>query len=789
MAPTPPPAIEICGDEDTFNPVFSMGTQMFCLLVIAQLFQLVLKPLGQPGPIAQILAGLVLGPTALSNVDYVRDFFLMKSSAEYYKTATMIGRQIIMLMMGLQMDIPSMRRHLKPSLRITFCSIIVPSIFGAAISPYIVSQVSSLSVYQFRTPLIFMMIISNTASPLVVRMVSELKLTSTRLGQLATYSSLINDLFCLIMLALWNFAANVTRGGNIAVLFCAIAMDVVATFLFNRAAIIINNSHRERSYLTNAEVLFALAIFIVFANTNESMGQNSMMPCFFVGLMLPRDGKTTRTLLLKLSYPVYVFVLPIYFGYIGFQADIPELWNLRSAAMLVAISFAIIGGKIGGTLVACRQLKIPLLEGVVLALLLCIKGFTDLLVIDFTSPRESRALWYTEIYRLFLAAIVLNTLVAGFVGTFILNTNSRTFSFRHIAIEVLNPESELIILSCVHNPRHVWTMVGLVGTLTGSEETPLLPSLVHLIELEESKNDLTFNEQDDEDEDLLKGPYGNDAVEINDAVDDFVAKTGVTLREGRIVSPYSSMYEDVCNLAEDLRSSIIILSFHKHQRIDGRMESEKKEGIRTTNQKILRHAPCSVAILVDKGGTAGSLQVPVQDFVQHVATLFFGGPDDREALAYSRRIGMHPHVNLTVIRFVHAPSRERDSAINIKTTKDDEDFMSISTDANEQDIDNAFISDFFNRYVISGQIGFIEKYVNHGADTVTVLKDMGDMYSLFIVGKGGRDDCPMTTGMSDWEECPELGKIGDLLASSDLYAGGSILVIQQRGSMSEPPDD
>lgn len=55
MAATPPPNIEICGDEDTFNPVFSMGTQMFCLLVIAQLFHLVLKPLGQPGPIAQIL--------------------------------------------------------------------------------------------------------------------------------------------------------------------------------------------------------------------------------------------------------------------------------------------------------------------------------------------------------------------------------------------------------------------------------------------------------------------------------------------------------------------------------------------------------------------------------------------------------------------------------------------------------------------------------------------------------------------------------------------------------------
>uniref|UniRef100_A0A7N1A2A7 Cation/H+ exchanger domain-containing protein n=1 Tax=Kalanchoe fedtschenkoi TaxID=63787 RepID=A0A7N1A2A7_KALFE len=782
--------IDICGDEDTFNPVFSMGTQMFCLLVIAQLFQLVLKPLGQPGPIAQILAGVVLGPTALSNISFVRDFFLMKSSAEYYKTATMVGRQIIMFMMGLQMDIPSMRRHLRPSLKVTLGSIIAPSILGAAISPYIVSQVATLSVYQFTTAIIFMLIIANTASPLVVRMVSELKLTSTRLGQLATYSSLINDMFCLIMLVLWSAIASAKgTAEGIGKLIGATVVDLVVTFLFNRAAIFVNNSHRERSYLTNAEVLFTLAVFIVYANVNESLGQNSMLPCFFVGLMLPRDGKTTRTLLLKLSYPVYVFVLPIYFGYIGFQADILNLWNLRSAAMMVAISAAIIGGKIGGTLLACRQLKIPPLEGLVLALLLCIKGFTDLLVIDMAAPRAERALWYSEIYRLFLAAILINTLIAGFIATFILNTNSRTFGFRHVAIEVQSPESELIILSCVHNPRHVWTMVGLIGTLTGSEQTPVLPTLVQLIELPATTNDLTFNEQDEEDEELLKGPYGNDAVEINDAVDDFVAKTGVTLREGKIVSPYTSMYEDVCNLAEDLHSSVIILSFHKHQRIDGRMESDKREGIRTTNQKILRHAPCSVAILVDKGGTAGSLQVPVQDFVQQVATLFFGGPDDREALAYSRRIGVHPHVNLTVIRFVYAPTRERDSAINIATAKDDEDFMSISTDANERDMDSAFISDFFNRYVTSGQIGFVEKYVNHGADTVSVLKDMGDMYSLFIVGKGGRDDCPMTTGLSDWEECPELGKIGDLLASSDLYAAGSILVIQQRSSTSELPDD
>jgi hypothetical protein len=33
--------------------------------------------------------------------------------------------------------------------------------------------------------------------------------------------------------------------------------------------------------------------------------------------------------------------------------------------------------------------------------------------------------------------------------------------------------------------------------------------------------------------------------------------------------------------------------------------------------------------------------------------------------------------------------------------------------------------------------------------------------------------------MSDWEECPELGTVGDVLASSDFDIHGSVLVIQQ----------
>jgi len=91
---------------------------------------------------------------------------------------------------------------------------------------------------------------------------------------------------------------------------------------------------------------------------------------------------------------------------------------------------------------------------------------------------------------------------------------------------------------------------------------------------------------------------------------------------------------------------------------------------------------------------------------------------------------------------------------------------------------------YFNRYVTSGKVGYVEKHVKNGAQTTAALKEVVDMYPLFIVGNGGRRNSTITTGMSDWEECPELGTVGDLLASREFDPSCSVLVIQQH----KPPE-
>jgi hypothetical protein len=90
-----------------------------------------------------------------------------------------------------------------------------------------------------------------------------------------------------------------------------------------------------------------------------------------------------------------------------------------------------------------------------------------------------------------------------------------------------------------------------------------------------------------------------------------------------------------------------------------------------------------------------------------------------------------------------------------------------------------YLFELFTRHVATGNVTYIEKNVSNGPETITALSSMAGMYSLFIVGKGGHYLSTIIMGIRDWEECPELGPIGDLLASDDFMDSGSVLIMQQ----------
>ncbi|KAH6797040.1 hypothetical protein C2S52_021594 [Perilla frutescens var. hirtella] len=768
-----------------FNPVLTMGTQVSCLLVISHFFQLLIKPFGQPAPLAQILAGFVLGPSCLSHIDSVKAFFFY-NSADYYETLALYARIITMFLIGLEIDFPYLRRNLRVASIIACGSSFICTIFAIAVTSFVYEETGAQGSGVIMT-LTLAIILSNTASPFVTRLAHDLKFANTDLGRLAISSSLIADAYAVLLLIIisrtkdeFRFSDWLLRG------FLYLVIVVTAVFLNRYLADWLNTRQRNQKYLKNTELFVLIAILFVSATSLETMGFSSIIACFIVGAMFPRGGKAGRTLLIKLSYSVHNFVLPFYFGYSGFKADVTHVNSFRNFAVVAMVILLSIGGKVTGTLVACLHLKIPLNEGVLLSFLMNLKGHVDLVAL--TIGVEDKVISSQLFYNLMTAAVVINSLIWGPLIAFTVRRESDILGYKHIAFEFQCPESELKLLACVHSPRPVATMIGLIATCKGSENVAITPYLMHLIELpEKNKTKILLYHQKEEDELSDDENYGgNDVVEINEAVDIFCAETGVMIHQAKVVAPYANMYADVCEFAEDARASIIILPFHKHQRIDGKLESGK-EGIRITNQKVLLHAKCTVAILIDRGLTAGSMHTSGCGSLQHIAMLFFGGQDDREALGLSKRLGMHHHINLTVIRFLHKSVPRENIGIDIDP-KEDDVLMAISSHESEADADNRVLTDFFNRFVTSGQAGYVMKHVENGEETASALKDMADMYSMFIVGKGSRGHSTLTTGISDWEECPELGRVGDFLASPDFELSGSVLIVQQYRPMNADED-
>ncbi|PQM38503.1 cation/H(+) antiporter 4 [Prunus yedoensis var. nudiflora] len=222
------------------------------------------------------------------------------------------------------------------------------------------------------------------------------------------------------------------------------------------------------------------------------------------------------------------------------------------------------------------------------------------------------------------------------------------------------------------------------------------------------------------------------------------------------------MYDDICTLAIDKATSLIILPFHrKWSRVNGSIESEN-QNTRTLNCRVLETAPCSVGILVNRGHVKCTNSSASPNEAYRVALIFLGGSDDREALTFAKRVANDTYISLTVIRLVDASGYED------------------GNDKWEWVQDNEMLKEI--KYNGAGYVSYVEQIVEDGIKTTRKIRSLMDEneYDMFIVGRRYNVSSPQTLGLDQWSEFPELGVIGDMLSSTDSRCKSSVLVIQQQ---------
>ncbi|KAE8663622.1 Cation/H(+) antiporter 15 [Hibiscus syriacus] len=757
-------------------PLFIL--QMTLVVVSTRFFDYILKPLRQPRVVSEILGGALLGPTALGRSENFANTMFPLRSVMVLETMANIGLLYYLFLVGVEMDLSVIRQTGKKALAIAVAGMIMPFIIGIGFS--FVLHSSDPEPLAHVTYVLFLGVaLSVTAFPVLARILAELKLINSELGRLALSSALINDMCAWILLAV-AIALAENDPSSLASLWVLLssAAFVVICILFVRPAIswMIRRTPEGESF-SDLYICFILTGVMISAFITDAIGTHSVFGAFVFGLIIP-NGPLGVTLIEKLEDFVSGLLLPLFFAISGLKTDVTSIREGQTWGIMFVVIILSCAGKIGGTMLVTTFYNIPHSEGFILGLLMNTKGLIEMIVLNV--GKDQQVLDDEAFAIMVIVALIMTAIISPIVA--VIYRQTRRFApYKRRTIQISKPEGELRVLTCVHTPRHVPTIINLLEASHPAKKSPLCVYVLHLVELtgRASAMLIVHNTRQSGRPALNRTQAQSD--HIIHAFENFEQNLSfISVQPLTAISPYSSMHEDICGLAEDKRVALIIIPFHKQQTVDGGMEVTNP-AFRTVNQNLLANAPCSVGILVDRG-LSTIARVTENEVAHHVVVLFFGGPDDREALAYGLRMCENPGVRVTVLRFI-AGEESLSATMQpppLTTDQIDPPMLTIETDtADEKQLDDDYVNDFRMKNANNEMVVYTEQVVNNGEQTVSVIRSLDIHHDLFIVGRGQGMTSPITAGLTDWSECPELGVIGDILASSDFATTISVLVIQQ----------
>ncbi|XP_052155066.1 cation/H(+) antiporter 20 [Oryza glaberrima] len=772
--------------------------QALLILLLSRLLALLLRPLRQPKVIAEIVAGILLGPSALGrNKAYLRALF-PPWSAPVLESVASLGLLFFLFLVGLELDLRSVRRSGRRAFAIAAAGISLPFACGVGVAFVLRGELPGAARAGYAPFLVFMGVaLSITAFPVLARILAELKLLTTPIGETALAAAAFNDVAAWVLLAL---AVAISGSGDhrspivsLWVLLSGAAFVTIwMVFVKPAMAWVARRSDGQGG----GEVWVAATLAGVLASglATDMIGIHAIFGAFVFGLTVPKEGEFAGRVTERVEDLVSELLLPLYFASSGLKTDVATIRGGGAWGMLALVIGTACAGKIVGTFAVAMACGMSAREALVLGVVMNTKGLVELIVLNI--GRERKVLDEET-----FAILVLMALVTTFITTptvMAIYKPARNAGRRRLHHRKLHGPSapsspsaaatagakELRVLACIHGGHDVPALINLIETIRGHTQPRRLVKLyiLRMVELTERTSSILMARAARRNGVPFLRPRRGAGDQVDVAFDTYAQLGHVHVRPMTAVSALHTIHDDVAAVAEDKRVSLVVLPFHKRHPGHGHGDDLGPEW-RAVNRRILREAPCSVAVLVDRGFGGGE-QVSSEQVAHGVCVVFFGGPDDREALELAGRMAEHPGVQVTVVRFVDGKEGSQEHAevtlrpSNTKNADKSYTFSTAIVDTHkEKELDEAAVAEFRQR--MGAMVRYEERVVVGNVIEEVVSIGKSREYGLVVVGKGRLPSAMVAELAVRAAEHPELGPIGDALASAGHGVTSSVLVVQQ----------
>nr|KYP76186.1 K(+)/H(+) antiporter 13 [Cajanus cajan] len=733
-------------------PLFLL--QFFLMFIFTRFIYLILRPLGQSSFVSQILGGMTLGPSILGhNTTFIEKVFPPKER-HVLDTIAFFGIMLSTFLTGVKIDPTIAFTSGKRTFAIGLLAYFVPYTFATTVV-YILNRFASLDNDVFTVLPIVVELQCIATFPVITRFLAELHILNSEIGRLATSSSLVCDA-CFILIMTIKFVANLSFtksiGVSIGSLLSTVLLLLFIIFVVHPTAIWAIQQSPEGKPVQEAYIYGILIILVFSAFIGEVIGVNGIIVSFLVGLAIPEGPPLGAALVDKLECFVSMVLIPILFVIVGLRTDVFVIQTIKTLAAIQLIIFIAFFGKILGVLLPLLFLRIPFRDAFSLGLIMNCKGTLELamlIALKFKNVLDD------ECFTILVLTLVLVTGIISPLVKVLYDPSKRFIAYKRRTIMHHKNGEQFRLLACIHNQDNVLAILNLLASSNPTEACPFDLVVLHLIKLVGRASSLLVAHMPRKK--LSEHPTQSEKIfnSFNKFEDAYKGK--VTLHCYKGISPYATMHNDVCYLALEKRTTFIIIPFHKQWVIGGR--SESSFAFKQLNKNVLEKAPCSVGVLINRGNQKTFWCGHTKESIYHVAVLFFGGADDRETLSYARRMLDQPYVHITLFHF--------SSSTDI-----------IGGSERSKMLDTQILSEFRLKAFRNERVYFKDEIIVNERDVLSVIEYMENCYDLVMVGRRHADSKLMTE-LRKWKN-GELGVVGEILASLNIGAHTSILVVQQQ---------
>lgn len=300
---------------------------LVALLLSTKLLGVLAQKLGQPAVVGELIAGVLLGKSALGILDPADPVILALSE---------LGVLVLLFEIGLHTDLKSLMKVGSEALTVALVGVALPFGFGLGVAMLLgLSTVPAIVCGAALTA---------TSIGISARTLSDLSQLHTAEGQIVLGAAVLDDIVGLVILSVVSGlvgGAALTLGGITLTTAIAIGFVVAAVVL---GSILVPPIFRAIDTVEASGVLgvVGLAFAFLLAWLASSAGSATIIGAFSAGLVL--YGTPQKAAIEKSTTQLGHFFVPIFFASVGAAVEIDTLGDTKVLAIGAAL---IVVGVIG----------------------------------------------------------------------------------------------------------------------------------------------------------------------------------------------------------------------------------------------------------------------------------------------------------------------------------------------------------------------------------------------------------------------------------------------------------